>query len=85
MFSEHDIWKRTVKEIRSKREVETCIRDRINGRRACSIKSKKYRTAVKLLSKGINGTEQERHDITVSQASAAMVNLVQAMLPQSNF
>ena len=85
MFSGHAIWKRTVKELRLKRDVETCIRDRILGIRACGIKSKKYRAAVKLLTRGINGTEQQRRDITVSQAREAMVNLVDAMLPQSKF
>ena len=74
-----------MKELRSKRDVETCIRDRILGRRACGINSKKYRAAVKLLMKGINGTEQQRRDITVSHAREAMLNLVDAMLPQSRF
>ena len=85
MFSGHDIWKRTVKELRPKRDVETCIRDKILGIRACGIRSKKYRAAVKLLTRGINGTEQQRRDITVSHAREAMVNLVDAMLPQSKF
>jgi hypothetical protein len=62
---------------------ETCIRDYLE--KGVWHQEQNYRAAVKLLSKGINGTEQERRDIAVSQACEAMVNLVHAMLPQSNF